>query len=104
MMLRGYANMLQGPPHESQDTLLCKVHCFAFMAGCLPVAETARQCIELAVRRRSRVRIFASDHARTTTMPWTFAHPAAVLPLRKALRSRLSFCALVVGSMSPDFP
>jgi hypothetical protein len=37
-------------------------------------------------------------------MPWTFAHPAAVLPLRKAFRERLSFCALVVGSMSPDFP
>jgi len=33
-------------------------------------------------------------------MPWTFAHPAAVLPLRP-LR-RLSFGALVVGSISPD--
>jgi hypothetical protein len=37
-------------------------------------------------------------------MPWTFAHPAAVLPLRKVFPRRLSFCALVVGSMSPDFP
>jgi Domain of unknown function (DUF4184) len=37
-------------------------------------------------------------------MPWTFAHPAAVLPLRKVMQRRLSFCALVVGSMSPDFP
>jgi hypothetical protein len=37
-------------------------------------------------------------------MPWTFAHPAVVLPLRKVFRQRLSFCALVVGSMSPDFP
>jgi Domain of unknown function (DUF4184) len=36
-------------------------------------------------------------------MAWTFAHPAAVLPLRRLCRSRLSFCALVVGSMSPDF-
>jgi hypothetical protein len=36
-------------------------------------------------------------------MPWTFAHPAAVLPLRSVFRSRLSFCALVVGSMTPDF-
>jgi hypothetical protein len=33
-------------------------------------------------------------------MPWTFAHPAAVLPLRSF--SRLPFGALVVGSMSPD--
>jgi hypothetical protein len=37
-------------------------------------------------------------------MPWTFAHPAAVLPLAKVFPRRLSFCALVVGSMSPDFP
>jgi hypothetical protein len=36
-------------------------------------------------------------------MPWTFAHPAAVLPLRSLFRSPLSFCALVVGSMTPDF-
>jgi hypothetical protein len=36
-------------------------------------------------------------------MPWTFAHPAAVLPLRGVFRGRLSFCALVVGSMTPDF-
>ena len=36
-------------------------------------------------------------------MAWTFAHPAAVLPLRGICRSRLSFCALVVGSMTPDF-
>lgn len=33
-------------------------------------------------------------------MPFTFAHPAAVLPLRRA---RLVFSALVVGSMAPDF-
>jgi spore maturation protein SpmB len=33
-------------------------------------------------------------------MPWTFAHPAAVLPLRAF--HRLPFGALVVGSMSPD--
>ena len=33
-------------------------------------------------------------------MPFTLAHPAAVLPLR---RTRLPFDALVVGSMSPDF-
>lgn len=31
-------------------------------------------------------------------MPWTFAHPAAILPLRR----RLPLAALVVGSISPD--
>ncbi|MEJ8845393.1 DUF4184 family protein [Variovorax rhizosphaerae] len=37
-------------------------------------------------------------------MPWTFAHPAAVLPLRRLTgEGRLSFAVLVVGSMSPDF-
>ena len=35
-------------------------------------------------------------------MPFTLAHPAAVLPLRPA--RALPFSALVVGSMSPDFP
>jgi hypothetical protein len=35
-------------------------------------------------------------------MPWTFAHPAAVLPLRSLFRDRLSFGALIVGSMTPD--
>ncbi|QHJ06197.1 DUF4184 family protein [Hymenobacter busanensis] len=35
-------------------------------------------------------------------MPFTFCHPAAVLPLRQLL-PRLPLSALVVGSMSPDF-
>ena len=34
-------------------------------------------------------------------LPFTLAHPAAVLPLR---RTRLIFSALVIGSMAPDFP
>jgi len=34
------------------------------------------------------------------SMPFTFSHPAAVLPLRW---TRLPFAALVIGSMSPDF-
>ncbi len=34
-------------------------------------------------------------------MPFTFAHPLAVLPLR---RTPLDFAALVIGSMAPDFP
>ncbi len=33
-------------------------------------------------------------------MPWTFAHPAAVLPLR---RLGLSGAGLVIGSLAPDF-
>lgn len=37
-------------------------------------------------------------------MPWTFAHPAAVLPLlRRSGPGGLSFAALAIGSMSPDF-
>lgn len=35
-------------------------------------------------------------------MPWTLAHPAAVLPLRKFCPRRLSFAGLVIGSMMPD--
>lgn len=34
-------------------------------------------------------------------MPWTFAHPAAVLPLR---RTGLPMSALVIGSIAPDVP
>ena len=34
-------------------------------------------------------------------MPFTLAHPAAVLPLR---RTKLVFSALVIGSMTPDLP
>lgn len=34
-------------------------------------------------------------------MPWTFAHPAAVLPLR---RLGLPFSALVAGTIAPDVP
>jgi hypothetical protein len=35
-------------------------------------------------------------------MPWTFAHPAAVLPFRRLGLKNLSFGGLVVGSISPD--
>lgn len=34
-------------------------------------------------------------------VPFTLAHPAAVLPLR---RTKLVFSALIVGSMAPDYP
>ncbi len=36
-------------------------------------------------------------------MPCTFTHPLAILPLRRLCPARLSFAALVLGSMSPDF-
>jgi hypothetical protein len=36
-------------------------------------------------------------------MPWTFAHPAAVLPMRRFCPRHLHFAALVVGSLMPDF-
>lgn len=36
-------------------------------------------------------------------MPFTFAHPAAVLPLKKHLGSFGVLTAMVIGSMTPDF-
>ena len=36
-------------------------------------------------------------------MPWTFAHPAAVLPLRRLCPGTLNFPALVAGTLAPDF-
>jgi hypothetical protein len=36
-------------------------------------------------------------------MPFTFAHPAVVLPLRKICATRASFWAAILGSMAPDF-
>lgn len=35
-------------------------------------------------------------------MPWTFAHPAAILPLRRFCPRWLSLPALILGAMSPD--
>ena len=35
-------------------------------------------------------------------MPWTFAHPAAVLPIKRFCPTSLDFSALVIGSMVPD--
>ncbi len=35
-------------------------------------------------------------------MPFPLAHPAAVLPLRRFCPRRLSFAALVIGSLAPD--
>src|SRR5436190_14372695 len=36
-------------------------------------------------------------------MPFTFAHPAAAVPLLRPLRRFGSLSALIIGSMSPDF-
>jgi hypothetical protein len=36
-------------------------------------------------------------------MPFTFAHPAIVLPFGKVFKRGLSVTGLVIGSMSPDF-
>ena len=35
-------------------------------------------------------------------MPFTFAHPAAVLPLKRFTPGWLSFPALLVGTVTPD--
>ncbi|MSQ59664.1 MAG: DUF4184 family protein [Betaproteobacteria bacterium] len=37
-------------------------------------------------------------------MPFTIAHPAAALPLLRPLRGFGVLSALVIGSMTPDFP
>ncbi|WP_027418341.1 DUF4184 family protein [Crocinitomix catalasitica] len=36
-------------------------------------------------------------------MPFTFSHPAIILPLSKLKSTRLSATAMILGSMSPDF-
>lgn len=36
-------------------------------------------------------------------MPWTFAHAAAALPFRRLCPKYLSFPALAIGAMAPDF-
>ncbi|TCS36939.1 uncharacterized protein DUF4184 [Paucimonas lemoignei] len=36
-------------------------------------------------------------------MPFTFAHPAAAIPLQRILKHRAVLSALVIGSMAPDF-
>ena len=36
-------------------------------------------------------------------MPFTFSHPAVVLPFAKVFKRNLSFTGLVIGSMTPDF-
>lgn len=42
-------------------------------------------------------------HRPTSFMPFTFAHPAAVIPVQRVLRHRTILSALVIGSMAPDF-
>jgi hypothetical protein len=36
-------------------------------------------------------------------MPFTFSHPAIILPLSKSKKMPLSFTGLIAGSMAPDF-
>lgn len=36
-------------------------------------------------------------------MPFTFSHPAIILPLAKLPRNRISATGLIIGSMAPDF-
>ncbi|MFP5043018.1 DUF4184 family protein, partial [Parasediminibacterium sp. JCM 36343] len=36
-------------------------------------------------------------------MPFTFSHPAIVLPLTKCSRRHMSLTGLIIGSMTPDF-
>ncbi|GAB5466418.1 MAG: hypothetical protein Kapaf2KO_18540 [Candidatus Kapaibacteriales bacterium] len=36
-------------------------------------------------------------------MPFTFSHPAAIIPLKKVFKDKLSLASLVIGSIVPDF-
>ncbi|WP_138207666.1 DUF4184 family protein [Haloimpatiens lingqiaonensis] len=36
-------------------------------------------------------------------MPFTFAHPAAILPIKSKWKKYFSFTGLILGSMAPDF-
>ena len=36
-------------------------------------------------------------------MPFTFSHPAIILPLLKLGKNKVSATALIAGSMAPDF-
>jgi hypothetical protein len=46
---------------------------------------------------------FPASTCKRTAMPLTFCHPLAVLPLQRFCPAWLSFPALIIGSMSPDF-
>src|SRR5690349_16326923 len=35
-------------------------------------------------------------------MPWTFSHPAAILPLRRFCPRWMNLAALVIGALTPD--
>jgi hypothetical protein len=53
---------------------------------------------------RSSTLIYCIRHSARLSlpMPFTLAHPAAIIPIHKALGSRTSLSALVIGSMMPD--
>ena len=36
-------------------------------------------------------------------MPFTLAHPAAIIPLQKLFKNKLSLTGLIIGSIIPDF-
>ena len=36
-------------------------------------------------------------------MPFTFSHPAIILPLKKLPKKYISMTGLIVGSIAPDF-
>src|ERR1035441_6750811 len=57
------------------------------------------------LRERSKSGWLSCDTAGNLglLMPFPLAHPAAVLPLRRYCPRYLSFPALIIGSLSPDF-
>lgn len=42
------------------------------------------------------------DNSPISLMPFTFAHPAAVLPLRRFCQGRLVWSAMMIGTLAPD--
>ncbi|MFZ6870717.1 DUF4184 family protein [Undibacterium sp. Di27W] len=51
------------------------------------------------------ISLFPAKRIKPSTsniMPWTFAHPLAILPLRRLAPRRFNLMALVIGSIAPD--
>jgi hypothetical protein len=79
------------PPREIQRGVCCE--------GQKPGAVTLLP----RTSARDHWKQFHTSPRLPATMPWTFAHPAAVLPLKRLGPQRVNFAALAIGSLVPDF-
>ena len=73
---------------------------------CGLLAERVRQVGHGGTRMHGRPRLlhFALPFASSDLVPFTLAHPAAIIPLQKLMGKRASLSALVIGSMIADLP